>query len=499
MSALTHSISTRLIATVSLVVLAITVVVLGVSYSIVSHQARQDLQEKVSESAEVLGIVLKDPVFTYDNDQIKSIITSFIKQNHIYHLKITDQRGKVLGEVKQDAAVSGELITQPIKLKGDDGGDLGTVDAEFRTDSVAAQIRSTSTFVLAAVLCTLGGAILSLMVMVRTVVTRPVARINRALEEIAAGGGDLTKRLSIASHDELGVLAGSFNRFVENLHVLLGSVIGSARQLSQAADGLAARTSEVSAASQKQLAGAEETAVSLAEMARVAEDVASSATRSATSTHEAKQQTQEGVAVVGNTVEEVRLLGNEISDTRERIIELRNDCNAVTRVLDVIRSIADQTNLLALNAAIEAARAGEAGRGFAVVADEVRKLAQLTGASTGEIAQMVDRLQTAARNAEDAMDRSHSRVDSTVQRSQDAGQSLEHIRNNIDVIDDMNVHVAAAAEEQSRTIAGISSNVGSIQQLAHKVSDMSAQAHSESKQLLDIGERLQGALGQFRL
>ncbi|MDR3429629.1 MULTISPECIES: methyl-accepting chemotaxis protein [Silvimonas] len=496
----TRSISTRLIGTVSVVVLVITILVLGVSYALVSHQAQQDLQEKIGESSDVLGIVLRDPVFTYDNGQISAILASFIKQNHVYRLHVADQRGKVLGEIKQEQTVSDSLLqSQTIKLVGEDGNALGQVVVDFRTDSVGQQIRVTSLYVVGAVLCVLAGVMFSLAIMMRTFVTSPVKRINRALGEIAAGGGDLTKRLTISSHDELGELAGSFNRFVENLHTLLSTVVGSAKQLSVAADGLAARTSEVSAASRKQLEGAEETAQSLAEMSKVAQDVASSATRSATSTHEAKQQTQSGVSVVTNTVEQVGQLGAEITDTRDRIIDLRNDCNAVTRVLDVIRNIAEQTNLLALNAAIEAARAGEAGRGFAVVADEVRKLAQLTGASTSEIAEMVDKLQSAARNAGEAMDRSHARVDDTVQRSQEAGVSLERIRDNIDIIDDMNVHVAAAAEQQSRTISGISSNVESIQRLAHQVNDMSASAHAESREVLNIGESLRNELGKFHL
>jgi methyl-accepting chemotaxis protein len=500
MNITSHSISARLIRTVSLVVVAITVLVLGVAYGVVSQQSQRDLQTKMSESADVLSIVLRDPVFTYDGGQINTILASFIKQSHIYHLRVSDQRGKVLGEVKQEqAAPDGSLHSQTIKLTGDDGNALGEVVADFRTDSVGQQVRSTLLYVIVAVLFALAGVMFSLTVMVRTLVTRPVARINRALGEIAAGGGDLTKRLSISSHDELGELAGSFNRFIENLHSLLGTVIGSANKLSSAANGLAARTSDVSTASRQQLAGARETASSLTEMSRVALDVASSATRSATSTHEAKQQTQAGVDVVSSTVEQVGQLGSEIAETRERIIDLRNDCDAVTRVLDVIRSIADQTNLLALNAAIEAARAGEAGRGFAVVADEVRKLAQMTGASTSEIATMLDKLQAAARNAGEAMDRSHERVESTVARSREAGASLEHIRNNIDVIDDMNVHVAAATEQQSHTLGGISSNVESIQQLAQQVNEMSAAALAESREVLDIGEGLRQALGQFRL
>ena len=348
-----HSISARLIRTVSVVVVLITLLVLGGAYVVVSQQSQRALQVKMSESSDVLGIVLRDPVFTYDSGQISAILTSFIKQNHIYHLQVTDQRGKVLGEVKQEQAVSdSSLINQTIKLVGEDGNALGQVVVDFRTDEVGQQVRSTLLYVIVAVLCALAGVMFSLTVMVRTLVTNPVARINRALGEIAAGGGDLTKRLAISTHDELGELAGSFNRFVENLHSLLGSVIGSANKLSSAANELAARTSDVSSASRQQLAGARETVSSLTEMSRAALDVASSATRSASSTHDAKQQTQAGVGVVTATVEQVGQLGADISESRERIIDLRNDCDAVTRVLDVIRSIADQTNLLALNAAI---------------------------------------------------------------------------------------------------------------------------------------------------
>jgi methyl-accepting chemotaxis protein len=203
--------------------------------------------------------------------------------------------------------------------------------------------------------------------------------------------------------------------------------------------------------------------------------------------------------VVGTAVGLVGELDTDISATRERIIALRNDCQAVTRVLDVIRNVSDQTNLLALNAAIEAARAGEAGRGFAVVADEVRKLAQMTGTSTSEIAVMLEKLQDAARNANEAMERSHARVDTTVKSSREAGASLQSISNNIDVVDDINAHVANVAAEQGRTIAQIIGNVESIQQLAHQVCDLSESAQTQSQEMQSIGENLRTALRQFRL
>ena len=500
MSQPSKSISNQLIGIVSLVVVAITIAVLSVSYIVLSRQATNDLNTRMKDSANVLSVVLKDPVFTYDNGQIKAILSAFIQQQDIQHLTVRDQRGKVLGEARQAEDISAEqLISQAVKLVGDDGAPLGQVDVDFRTDAVAKQVGATAIYVVTALGLVLVGVLVSLTIMVRRLVTRRVARVTRAIADIAAGGGDLTRRLDIIRDDELGQLGKSFNRFVENLHGLIGSVIESAQRLSAAADNLAARTCEVSGASRQQLAGAEQTSLSLDAMAKVSLEVAASAARSANTTHEAKTQAQSGVQVVGSAVLHVHELDNDISSTRTRIIQLRNDCDGVTRVLDVIRNIADQTNLLALNAAIEAARAGEAGRGFAVVADEVRKLAQMTGASTSEIATMLERLREAARNATDAMESSHGRLEGTVSSSQQAGESLNRVSEHIDVIDDINVQVAAAAEEQSRTIDGIIANVKDICDLAQQVGTLSDRALSESQDVQQISLGMREVLSKFRL
>ncbi|MFP5339546.1 MAG: methyl-accepting chemotaxis protein, partial [Gammaproteobacteria bacterium] len=265
----------------------------------------------------------------------------------------------------------------------------------------------------------LGAALLLLVLMaglavlMSNAILRPLLQIKQNLDDMAQGDGDLTHRLPITSQDELGELATSFNRFVEKIHSLVQQVAGTTTQLTGLVAAVASQAQRSEQAMADQRSETDQVATAINEMSAAAHEVAMSAQRAAEAARETDQQGVAAKQVVDQSIRQIHELVGELRDSGESLEGLQQDVKGIVGVLDVIRAIAEQTNLLALNAAIEAARAGEAGRGFAVVADEVRALASRTQQSTGEIQGMIDRLQGATSHTVSTMLRAGETGEST--------------------------------------------------------------------------------------
>src|SRR3990167_2444263 len=315
-----------------------------------------------------------------------------------------------------------------------------------------------------ALLLLMGG----LAVVMSNSILRPLLHIKANLDDMAAGNGNLAYRLPVTTQDELGELALSFNLFVEKIHGLVRQVAATTTQLSA-------------------LVGA----------------VSSHAQRSEQAMEGQRQETdqvgQSAKRVVDQSIESIHDLVGEVRSSSTSLENLRQDVQGIVGVLEVIRSIADQTNLLALNAAIEAARAGEAGRGFAVVADEVRALASRTQQSTGEIQSMIDRLQSATSESVKAMQRASEMGDETRQQATCAGVSLQAIATLIGTINSMNAQIASAAEEQTAVAEEINRSVHLIAVGVDEVASEAAQGAHTSRELNQLGERLQRLVEQFHI
>ncbi len=323
-------------------------------------------------------------------------------------------------------------------------------------------------------------------------------RLQGTVERIEQQG-DLSLRADVRSNDEVGRLRDSFNRLVENLAGIVRDVMQKSDLLASAAEQLSAVTQQTSGGVQRQLDEIRHVATAMNQMSASVREVATNAEQASNSAQEGNQEATNGSKVVGETIASIGDLVEDVRLSAEVIDKLKDDTQNIGTVLDVIKSIAEQTNLLALNAAIEAARAGEQGRGFAVVADEVRTLAQRTQQSTGEIEVLIDTLQSASKQAVEVMGQSRKKAEDTVDQAKRAGESLEAITRSGGDILNMNTLIASAAEQQSATAEEINCNINNIQTIAEQTASGARQTAASSTELSQLGEELRNLVGQFKL
>jgi len=315
----------------------------------------------------------------------------------------------------------------------------------------------------------------------------------------ASAEQDLTLRASIEGKDEISLMANNFNHMMQEFEGLLREILSSSTQLSSAAEELTMITKETDEQMKRQNLETDQVATAITEMTSTVQEVARHANEAASTSQSANDSTNEGMEVVGQNKQHITALAEEVSNAASVINELSVDSEKIGTVLTVIREIAEQTNLLALNAAIEAARAGEQGRGFAVVADEVRTLAQRSQSSTAEIEQIVERLQTSASKAVGVMDSGKERADGSVSRAESVGSSLSEITHAISAINDMNFQIASAAEEQASVSQEIDKNVVNISNIAKETFMNAEQTTQTANSLSSLAHSLNSMVSRFKV
>ncbi|UVK87540.1 methyl-accepting chemotaxis protein [Pseudomonas sp. B21-051] len=330
-------------------------------------------------------------------------------------------------------------------------------------------------------------------------IARPLKQMVAMLDDIAKGEGDLTRRLSSDRSDELGSIAKGFNTFLAKLQAMITQVVTSVQSVSDSSEHTADIAIRTNIGIQKQMAEIDQVATAVQEMTATAQDVARNATQAAQAASHADQAAGQGMQIVRDTSNSIGVLAVEIGKAVEVVQTLAKDSENINAILTAIRGIAEQTNLLALNAAIEAARAGEQGRGFAVVADEVRNLAQKTQKATEEIQSMIQQLQQGTRDVVRVMEDSQNRTDESVQHAAKAAEALETITQAVSVINDMNTQIASAAEEQSAVADDINRNVINIGQVANEVAGGADESSSASAGLTKLAEQQRRLINQFKV
>ncbi|HHF3068853.1 methyl-accepting chemotaxis protein [Vibrio diabolicus] len=354
---------------------------------------------------------------------------------------------------------------------------------------------------LSAVLISVVGLIIT-SVLTSIVVSKgiqPLQHVAASLKDVAAGGGDLTARLKVESQDEVGEVAAAFNEFMDKLHPLMQDIHRSATTVQTVSQDLNTQTSQASGQMQDHCLETDKVVTAVTQMSMTAKEVASNTNSTAQAIEDANSQVTEAQREVEQAIEGITELVREIDSTSDAISELSLQTEKITKVLDVIGEIAEQTNLLALNAAIEAARAGEQGRGFAVVADEVRSLASRTQNSTHEIGDMLKQLQNGVSRAVSTMSVSQKRGVKTAEESALIQQSLSGVHHSIGTIRDMGIQTASAAEEQSAVAEDINQNLVAIQQIVNNINETLQHAESISTQLSQSGTEIHGLVGNFKL
>ena len=307
-----------------------------------------------------------------------------------------------------------------------------------------------------------------------------LAKVVDSFKGIAQDNGDLTMRIQTLSKDEIGDLVFWFNSFMDKLQQVIKQIVDTAKPLAETASTMDELSGSSKSTAEQQMHTVEQSLMSVNEMSQSVASITSNAADAADAAKNANEEADKGHVVVSETITGIQELADNISESSNAILKLREDINQVNQVLEVIKSIAEQTNLLALNAAIEAARAGEQGRGFAVVADEVRSLASRTQDSTTEINQILIQLQEAAQSAVTEMESSKNHVDENVARANEAGESLSAITEKVNIISDMNSQIAVASEEQHQISTIMVSHVEDIKNRAEEASQASDQMNTVS-------------------
>lgn len=335
--------------------------------------------------------------------------------------------------------------------------------------------------------------------LIQTGIVKPINGVVDALKDIAEGEGDLTRRLEVATDDEVGELAKWFNTFIERVHDIIADFSATATSLNQDANRLSetAKVTERGVVSQQ--AEIQQVVTAVREMASVVSDVAHNVTETASSAEEADGEAKAGNGVVQDTMAQIENLAKDINAASEVIDRLQQETDNIGSVLDVIRGIAEQTNLLALNAAIEAARAGEQGRGFAVVADEVRTLASRTQTSTQEIQEMIERLQGGAREAVQMMEKGTAQAGESVTRAEAASNSLSAITEGVSSIKDKTNQIASASEEQSAATREMENNMSNIAEISRQASEGSVDIAQSMSRLAEMASNMENTVKQFKI
>jgi len=470
---------------------------------------RAALEEDTDENAsvnllnsieEAIQQDLTDYEKTISDAQDRSLFNAFLAARQQY----LQQQQQVLANIRAGRmAEARRLINGPLIQRADRMMDTmatlvafnykGAEAASHRSDTVSDQ--AYAVIITALVLIVL--ALIAIATLFTRSIVTPLADAVMVAERIATG--DLTREITVVGHDEPALLLHALQRMQQSLRDTIGKIAASSDRLASASEELHSVTEDTSRGLQQQSAEIDQAATAVNQMTSAVEEVASNAVSTAEASQGADQTTRDGRDQVNQALASIQHLVDDVTGTAGEIEQLASSANEITRVLDVIGSIAGQTNLLALNAAIEAARAGEAGRGFAVVADEVRALAHRTQQSTAEIEQMIGGIQVGTERAVSAMHSSQGRASGTLEVAQSAGQALELIARTIASINQRNLVIASASEQQAQVAREVDRNLMNIRDLSMQTTTGANQTSASAQDLSHLALELNGLVAQFKV
>ena len=486
----------------------------------ITHALLVSIAEPVRRNGQFVGVVGADVLI----DQLIDDVINLDAGDHAYAMLIDGQNGTFLAHPDKSFSLqpvttlspkfdltsikraASERVIQTIQREGKeklyffakvpDTNWFFAIEMDKATEEAAFSLLLQSLIITAVIITIIVAVMISWLV---SFLFKDLVRVSQALEEIASGEGDLTQRLEPKSDDEVGQLAKNFNTFVGNMHTMVSKLSLVSASLSEQAKQTAQQAEERSNRIRVQQDEINMVATAINEMAAATQEIAGNAEDTAQNSSEAVSACIYGGQQVHQTQTSIQNLASEVQVATGVIQELEAHGNSISTILSTIQGIAEQTNLLALNAAIEAARAGEQGRGFAVVADEVRVLSQRTHASTQEIQQMIETLQNTTTKAVGMMDDSRQLTDISVNDADSAAVSLTEIQSAVERISDMATQIASAAEEQASVTSEITRNTVGIRDVSQDLAEEAHSAAAQASQLSELSHELENEIQRFKL
>lgn len=449
-----------------------------------------DDEQYTSRANEIIGSILQgadrleddftEPKYEQIISRAGTHIKEYEKQFNGF-LDINNQEKKARGEMLEDARSAVELAEV---VRADQKQQVSELESEL---------------LLKAILLGLGATVMAIFAgwLINRLIVPPLRRAQSVAKAVA--DGDLTKSLPKSSEDEVGQLMHSLHTMTEGLKELVGRLRGNAEEVASSSEELSVVTSQTSSGVLTQREEIDQIATALEEMSATIQEVAKNAENAAAAAEEANEASQHGDSLVAKSRIASEELAKEVAIAADQIESVKQDSNKVSGVIDVIRGIAEQTNLLALNAAIEAARAGEHGRGFAVVADEVRSLSQRTQESTEDIAQLIQGLLNNAESAVELMETNQSKASDSASQNEEASEAIRKIANAVERLSDMNAQIASAASQQNAAASEISRSVEKVREISQQTANGAEETSASSDELARLGQGLQEMTERFRL
>lgn len=478
---------------------------LGESYSnavlVQDKSALEQADESVKVVDQSLESIERNTAFNAGRQKqvidLKSTFNDFHSRAEMAYSTMIERKGSLSQELQQTIVglahdkqqLESRLRDLREKLASDFQGQLDTVSGWWKLQRVFGMIL----FLLVACCATLA------TIMVERRVSAPLYSLTSRLKDIAEGEGDLTQRIPVQSQDEIGELSRWFNTFLDKLQEIMCQIKANTLQLATASEEIASTAMQMAQGSETQQNRTTQVAASMHEMASSVTQISENAHKVAEGSRSAAVNAREGGRVVDKTVVLMRTVAESVGKVAEQITDLGTRSDQIGRIVNVIDEIADQTNLLALNAAIEAARAGEQGRGFAVVADEVRKLAERTAKATKEIAEMITSIQSETKTAVQAMQDGTAQVQEAVATTAAAGAKLQQIIQEADSAADMTSQIATAGTEQSRTTEEINASISDIARISQESANGSRQSAKACEELSRLAFDLQSLVSKFKV
>ncbi len=483
-----------LIPTLSLTILLVGG--LGIMLSMNNENSIRSMMD--SKGNAMVGFLTKISVQNYENYDflgLDDLVNETATDPEVEFVVFYDEQNKPLTTTIKEPEDISLMMVMEREITGSDGNLLGRLKLGYNYSRLNEALRKNTITVIISM-----GALLLLIIAINIItrsITGPVKQLLECFNKMA--GGDLSQQVDIKSNDEIGQLAETFNRMSSKLHDMVGNVALHSSNVAASASQLSVSSKNIANNAHDQSSGTSQAAAAMEELNSSFMDVAQNTTNAADSAREATELAIKGGAVVSETIGGMNRISTSVNESAQTIEALGKRSEQIGEIIKVINDIASQTNLLALNAAIEAARAGEQGRGFAVVADEVRKLAERTTSATNEIGDMVNGIQDDTGRAVLAMQGGTKEVEAEVELANQAGEALQHIVVSVQNVTDMVQQIATAAEEQSSAGSEIASSLESVASLTHETSGSARESSEATEQLHTMASDLQSLVSGFKL